>query len=91
MDATLLPPSDPLYKSKSQKKRESLALQDLGRDLVALKPALIRRSPLSPEIQEAILAAQNMKMGALKRQVQRIGKLLREEEDLSDLESWLTR
>lgn len=71
--------------SKSQRKRDALALQDLGRQLMGLKPPLIQKLPLPDHILEALVAARSMKMGALKRQIQLIGKYLREEEDLSGL------
>lgn len=73
------------YVSKSQKKRDALALQDLGKRITTLKPEVIRSLPLSPEIQGAMIAAKTMKMGSLKRQIQYIGKLLRQEEDLTEL------
>ena len=82
--------ADDGYVSKSQKKRDSLALQDIGRKIVSLRPALIRKLPISPEIQEALVAAKAMKMGALKRQTQLIGKMLRHEDDLADLYHALT-
>lgn len=78
------------YISKSQRKRDSLALQDLARDIVHLKPTLIQKLPLPEHIIDAFLAARPMKMGALKRQVQLIGKYLREEEDLAPLYLALT-
>lgn len=73
------------YISKSQKKRDSLALQDIGRKISSLKPAIIRKLPVSPHIHEALIAAKTMKMGAFKRQIQLIGKYLREEENLTPL------
>lgn len=73
------------YVSKSQKKRDALALQELGKKITTLKPEVIRSLPLSTEIQQAVLAAKTLKMGSLKRQIQYIGKLLRQEEDLTEL------
>ncbi len=75
----------PVVVSKSQKKRDALALQDLGRNMIDLKPEVLKKLPLTETIQKAILAGKSMKMGAKKRQVQYIGKLLRQEEDLTAL------
>lgn len=63
--------------SKSQIKREMLALTAAGREIVELSPANLKKIPLDDEVLAAVLAAQNMKMAALKRQLQFIGKLLR--------------
>jgi ribosome-associated protein len=65
--------------SKSQRKREALALQDLGATLVTLKPAQLDKIPLPEELREAVLAARQMtQRGARKRQLQYIGRLMRE-------------
>ena len=65
--------------SKSQRKREALALQDLGEILVTLKPAQLAKIPLPEELREAVLAARQMNQrGARKRQLQYIGRLMRE-------------
>ena len=65
--------------SKSQLKRDSLALQALGKRLAALSPELLDRLPLDPPLREALALAQRIrsKRSALKRQYQFIGKLLR--------------
>ncbi len=77
--------SEELKPSKSQRKRDSLALQDVGKRMISLRPDIIRKLPVSEDTQKALLAAKAMKMGALKRQIQYIGKLLRQEDDLSAL------
>ncbi len=65
--------------SKSQRKREALALQDLGATLVTLKPTQLEKIPLPEELREAVLAARQMtQRGARKRQLQYIGRLMRE-------------
>ena len=65
--------------SKSQRKREALALQDLGETLVTLKPAQLDKMPLPEKLREAVLAARQMNQrGARKRQLQYIGRLMRE-------------
>lgn len=72
------PPTGPKEVSKSQRKREALALQQLGHTLVALNPSTLERIPLSDEVREAIDSARQIKThGARKRQLHYIGKLLR--------------
>ena len=64
--------------SKSQRKREAHALQALGEQLIALKSAVLATIPLPDELLSAVQAAQGMhKHGALRRQRQYIGKLMR--------------
>jgi ribosome-associated protein len=65
--------------SKSQRKRDAHMLQALGAQLVTLPPACLKELDLPEELREAIYAAQGMRQrGARKRQVQYIGKLLRQ-------------
>ncbi len=63
--------------SKSSRKREMQALQDLGEQLVALSPERLKKVPLPESLYEAIRAAQGFKMEARRRQLQYIGKLMR--------------
>ena len=65
--------------SKSQLKRESHALQDLGKKLAALSADQLARIPLDQPVIEAIALAQRIqnKRSALKRHYQFLGKLLR--------------
>lgn len=70
------------YKSKSQIKREAQALEDMGRVMVALNPNVLKSLPMPEYILDAILAAQKMKQGALKRQIQYVERLLREDDEL---------
>ena len=67
------------YVSKSQLKRDSLALQALGKRLAALPAEHLARIPLDDELRDAIELAQRIqnKRSALKRHYQFIGKLLR--------------
>lgn len=77
-------------KSKSQVKRELLALKGLGADLVTLSTNQLTRLALPEHLFTAVKSAQTMKKGALKRQLQYIGKLLRKEDAdqiVSDLET----
>ena len=64
--------------SKSQLKRDSHALQALGESLIALPPKKLQTISLPENLQSAIQEAQKIKShGALKRQRQYIGKLMR--------------
>jgi len=65
--------------SKSQLKRDSKALQDLGRQLAGYSPTQLAGIPLDEPIRDAIALAQKLhnKRGAQKRQFQFLGKLLR--------------
>lgn len=63
--------------SKSSRKREMQALQDLGEQLVALSPERLKKVPLPETLYEAIRAAQGFKMEARRRQLQYVGKLMR--------------
>jgi ribosome-associated protein len=69
----------PLTPSKSQRKRDAHALQTLGIQLVALSAAQLARLDLPETLHEAVLAAQRMRShGARTRQLQYIGKLMRQ-------------
>ena len=69
----------PDKKSKTQKKQEMLALQELGEELAQLNAGQLAKIPLSDELREAIFAVQSMsKRGARYRQMQYIGRLMRE-------------
>ena len=64
--------------SKSQRKRDSTALQDLGAALVELSPERLAKIEMPGNLREAVLAAQRIsKHGGHKRQLQYIGKLMR--------------
>ncbi len=68
-------------KSKSQRKREMLALQSLGERLVELREEQIRKIEIPDDLREAVLFARNLKKGeALRRQLQYIGTLMRDVE-----------
>ena len=69
---------DDLKPSKSARKREYLALQKLGEELIALKQSELDSLPLDENLLEAVVEAQQIKAhGALRRQKQYIGKLMR--------------
>ena len=65
-------------KSKSQKKRDAEALQKVGLELVALSLEKLNTLPLTDNLRQAILDAKLLKShGAVRRQAQLIGKLMR--------------
>ncbi len=64
--------------SKSQLKRESHALQDLGKELIALRADQLAKIPLPEDLLEAIHDHQRFKKHeAKRRQLQYIGRLMR--------------
>ena len=64
--------------SKSQRKRDSEAMQKLGQELARLPADQFERIDLPEDIREAIVEYQRMKsFGAMRRQMQLIGKLMR--------------
>ncbi len=65
--------------SKSQRKREMHALQALGETLVALPAEQLARLALPETLHEAIMQARSISQrGALRRQLQYVGRLMRE-------------
>lgn len=68
-------------KSKSQVKREMEALQTLGRKLTELKPAQLKKVPISEDLGQAIRESYNIRQREAKRRhLQFIGKLMRAED-----------
>lgn len=68
--------------SKSQRKRDATALQNLGEQLVELTPAQLNRIPLPDDVLAAVRVAQTISQrGGRKRQLQYIGKLMRQIDD----------
>ncbi len=64
--------------SKSARKREYLALQKLGEELLTLRESDLLDMELDEDLLEAVLEARQMRSrGALRRQKQYIGKLMR--------------
>ena len=79
IDDTLDPAENSI--SKSQKKRNMIALQSVGEELVALSTDVINNMDLPDVLRVAILDAKripNSKHGGNKRQMQYIGRLMRE-------------
>ena len=64
--------------SKSARKREYLALQKLGEELLTLRESDLEGIELDEDLREAVLEARRIRSrGALRRQKQYIGKLMR--------------
>ena len=81
--------------SKSQRKREMIALQKTGEQLVNESPDRIHRVPMPDNLKQAILECQKIRHHeGRRRQVQYIGKIMRSlsEDDIARiheaLESW---
>lgn len=66
-----------IWVSKSEIKRDSEHLKRLGAELIELTPQNLEKIPLDDDLKEAIKQAQGFKMEARRRQIQFIGKLLR--------------
>lgn len=67
--------------SKSQRKREMTTLQDMGAELVKLPRARLEKLDLPESLLGALLEAQRLTShGAIRRQMQFIGKLMRDVE-----------
>jgi len=78
--------------SKSARKREYLALQKLGEELITLREPDLQSMPLDEDLLEAIMEARRMKAhGALRRQKQYIGKLMGALEDPNPIREALER
>lgn len=78
--------------SKTQRKREMHALQDMGEELVALSESRLAELDLPERLRNAVLEAKRInKFGALRRQMQFIGKLMRDvdpEPITAKLDAW---
>ena len=65
--------------SKTRRKKESAALQALGEALIELPSAALAAAPIPEKLRDAVELARNLnKHGALRRQRQYIGKLMRD-------------
>lgn len=66
-------------RSRTQRKREAEALQATGEKLLALPAATLATLPIPEQLRDAILVARKLSQrGALRRQRQYIGRLMRE-------------
>lgn len=75
-----MPQSEPLppdINSKSQRKKDMLALQKLGESLILLSESQLKEIEMPEILLIAILDAKNFQAEARRRQLQYIGKLMR--------------
>lgn len=66
-----------IWVSKSEIKRDAEHLKKIGAELIELTPQNLEKIPLDEDLKEAIRQAQGFKLEARRRQIQFIGKLLR--------------
>lgn len=66
-----------IWVSKSEIKRDAEHLKKLGENLINLTPANLAKIPLDDSLRDAIELAQRLRLEARRRQIQYIGKLLR--------------
>jgi ribosome-associated protein len=64
--------------SKSQRKRDALALQVLADELIRLSPSQLEGVPISEDMRDAVGGARELSRGAYRRQVRYLGRLLRD-------------
>ncbi|WP_407275044.1 ribosome biogenesis factor YjgA [Halothiobacillus sp. DCM-1] len=84
-------PPDGAEPSKSERKREAEAARDLGERLLALPESALGEFPLSDNLRAALREARRITAhGARRRQLQYIGKLMRQQ-DLPAIEAALSR
>jgi len=82
-DSNLDESDTPRPPSKSQRKREATALQDLGEQLIKLTATQLNRIPRPEALLGAVRLAQSISQrGGRKRQLQYIGKLMRQLDDV---------
>ncbi|MEZ9704745.1 ribosome biogenesis factor YjgA [Vibrio breoganii] len=67
-----------IWVSKTEMKEDMEALQKLGEELVELKPSVLEKFPLPDSLADAIKDAQRFNKEAKRRQLQFIGKLMRQ-------------
>ena len=68
-------------KSKTQRKREMVALQELGVSLIKLSAMQLKQLPISETLRDALIAAKTIHAhGGALRQRQYIGRLMRGED-----------
>ena len=76
--------------SRTKRKHDDQALQDLGKELVAVGEDKLAELDLPERLSDAIMHARSIsKFGALRRQMQYIGRLMREEGDAETIRTRL--
>ncbi len=64
--------------SKSQRKRDALALQALADELIRLSPSQLESVPLAEDLRAAVISGRDLSRGAYRRHVRYLGRLLRD-------------
>ncbi len=78
---------EPERVSRSQRKRDSAALQELGQELSALPMSELEQLDLAPDLLTAFRELRRItSREAKRRQMQYIGRLMREEDDTKRLQ-----
>jgi ribosome-associated protein len=76
------PPEEEVQPSRTRRKLDDQALQDLGEALVAVTDGKLAELDLPERLHDSIMHSRGIsKFGALRRQMQYIGRLMREEGD----------
>jgi ribosome-associated protein len=76
--------------SRTQRKNDDRALQALGEELVAISTDKLAEMDLPDRLKDAVIAARGIsKFGALRRQMQYIGRLMREDADADTIRNRL--
>jgi ribosome-associated protein len=76
--------------SRTKRKQNDQALQDLGEELVAIGEDKLAELDLPERLRDAVMEARGIsKFGALRRQMQYIGRLMREEGDAETIRAQL--
>ena len=76
--------------SRTKRKNDDQALQELGEELVAVSEDRLAQLDLPERLHDAIVEARGIsKFGALRRQMQYIGRLMREEGDAETIRAHL--
>jgi ribosome-associated protein len=84
------PVEEEVQPSRTKRKHDDQALQDLGEELVAVGEDKLAELDLPTRLLDAVLGAKRIsKFGALRRQMQYIGRLMREEGDADAIRSQL--
>ena len=76
--------------NKTQLKREIKVLNQLGKELIALPDASLKKVPLSDGMRTAIMDGKRFQKGALQRQLRRIATLM-QHEDIDAIQFELAR
>ncbi|QGP56412.1 hypothetical protein PsalMR5_03895 [Piscirickettsia salmonis] len=73
------------YKSKSQVKRELLEITVIAEQLILLTEIQIKKIPLADHILAQVVKGRKLSKIARKRHIQYVSKLLRNEDNLSEI------